>query len=641
VPIRKKQTQALVIQSALAAQAKSDIKQSRFSLTLLKHITPKGQLPESITKAIHKTAEWHVAPFGATLSALLPASLLRQPGLFQNATHTQNTQNVILHPCILQAEESERIATYKSHIREVFARGGSVFFILPTIQDIERIDAAIGKGIGTYTYVLHSNLTQKQLDERIAEIAASNHSVLVIATPQFVSTPCANVQSIILERESAHAYTLTHRPFIDSRFFVEAYAREQKLTLILGDLFLRSETLLTYQNGEYEALMRPKARYSSTSKSHLIDMRSSGEQPASGKVAFFSKELVSLLSETKKRGASSFILCIRKGIAPVTVCGDCGTVVECAHCGAPLVLHTQKNKQVKQTHHASSLEAPHTPEEEAALGETLHDGVGLSEQDEESSNMFLCHRCGTKAEPHRTCTHCTGWRFTPLGLGIEQAEHILKQKYGEHSVFRIDAESTHSHKEAKERARAFLSAPGSILLGTEMAIPYVTDAIGLVGILSVNSLLTIPEYRMSEHVFRLILVLREKAREHFALQFREKHDMFDLAARGNISEFLEQELALREELHFPPYSLFIKASFEGAKDAIDAFLSYMKEHAHNFEGVHTIFPHTIGKKGLQYSTFVLFVLKRTLWPHESLHAFLASLPPEVVIKVEPKSVLPE
>ncbi len=640
VPIRKKHTQALVVHVSPAAESKSDIKQSRFSLTQLKHVTVYGRLPESIIRAVQKTAEWHVSPFGAALDALLPASLLRHPELFQELI-PKHTEGTILHPFILQAEETERIATYKSHIREVFARGGSVFFILPTIQDIERIDAAIGKGISTYTYVLHSNLTQKQLDDRIREIATSDHSVLVIATPQFVSTPCPNVQSIILERESAHAYTLTHRPFIDTRYYVEAYAQEQKLTCILGDLFLRSETLLAYQNGAYDALMRPKARYSSTSKSHLIDMRSSGEQPSAGKVAFFSKELVALLSDAKKRGSSSFILCIRKGIAPVTVCGDCGTVVDCTHCGAPLVLHAQKHTQ--QPAHKQQQNIPHnvTAEEEAALAETVHDGVGLSEHNETTQNIFLCHRCGTKAEPHRNCNHCHGWRFTSLGLGIEQAEHILKQKYGDHSIFRIDADAVHSHKEAKERAQAFLSTPGSILLGTEMAIPYITDPVGLVGILSVNSLLTVPEYRMNEHVFRLLLVLREKARDHFAVQFREKHDLFDLATRGNISEFMEQELALREELRFPPYTIFVKTHFEGQKDAVDAFLSYMKEHAQRFPNVTPIFPHTLGKKGNMYATHVLFVLKRDLWPHEDFRAFLASLPQEVTVKVEPRSVLPE
>lgn len=673
VPLRKKEVPALVLSVVDVREAKAAIKGADFALRKIDTLAVLDTFSPAFIRAAQEIANWSVATLGATIQALFPSILLDAKNS-ASSTQADEVTNDAGHaivpplPTVLQAEEIERIATYKSHIREVFARNGSVFFILPTVQDIERTDAAIGKGIGTYTYVLHGNLTKKQLRERLTAIKESTHPLLVIATPQFLAVPCGNLQSIILERESAGAYTMTHRPFIDLRRFVEAYARERRLPLIIGDLFLRVETLARFDRGELDASSRPKGRYSSVARTHIVDMRESGEQPAAGRVAFFSRELVSLIKDTRKRSATTFILCVRRGVAPMTVCGDCGTVVECEHCKAPLVLHhkSAKPKEIvtdipaptetlpdAESLHTESTplpaSEPATPElqsdESAALGTTLPhpnfpDQVE-TKTNQTTENIFICHRCGDKSIPKHKCTHCGGWRLTPLGLGIAQAEEILRSRFPDAPIFRLDTDAVTTHKQARERAEEFLHTPGAILLGTEMAIPYLTDPIGLVSVLSVNSLLTIPEFRMTEHVFRLLLVLREKARDHFLIQTREANTIFPLAAEGNIGEFLRSELELRKELSFPPYTTLIKVSHLGDREQGLEFIASLNMNLAELGISNVVLPNYITKQGNKVFLHSLIVLRREAWPHPELRAYLASLPPSISIRVDPKSIVNE
>lgn len=663
VPLRKKDIPAMVLNTKSVRDAKAEIKDADFSLRKIDDIKILSKFSPSFISAAKEVSDWSVSTLGATIQAIFPTVLLEDEQIKdiedQDESQNEKEEDAIRYlPSALQAEEVERMAIYKSHIREIFARGGSVFFILPTIQDIERVDAAIGKGIGSYTFILHSNLTKKQIKDRLKQIAESEHSTLVIATPQFIAVPCKNLQSIILERESASSYIMTHKPYIDLRLFVESYARENRIPLLLGDLFLRVETLVRLKKGEIESFARPKARYSSTAETHLIDMRESGEQPIIGKVAFFSKKLVSLISETRKRGASTFILCVRRGVAPMTVCGDCGTVVECRNCNAPLILHRKSKKNTENvnkeeiTHSENESEikgevikqddTATTLDEDSALGVTLP-GIGFqagpSKNIPEYENVFICHRCGDKTEPKHRCENCGSWKLTMLGLGIGQAEEILKARFPDSPIFRIDTDSIKKHKEAKERAESFLSTPGAIMLGTEMALPYITESVGLVAVLSVNSLLTIPDFKMSEHVFRLLLVLREKARDHFLIQAREFNPIYPLALKGNIGEFLEEELSLRKELHFPPYSIFIKVTFEGNKYDGQEFISSFNEKLSDL-GIPTVnYPQYVTKKGNNVLMSALICLPKKSWPNERLAEYLYSLPPNISVRVEPKSIL--
>jgi primosomal protein N' (replication factor Y) len=638
VPMRGSSTPALVIRSIPAHEAKSDLKHAEYALKKLESIHATTFFREEFIEACEQTANYFAATTGAVVQAVFPNSLLTEksiPGTNPETAQGAGSRGAKKHAqkFILQAEETERFATYKSYIREGFARGGSCYFILPSIQDIEHAYSKIEKGIQNYTFILHGGLSKKEIAKRWEEIQNTKHPVLIIGTPFFLAVPRNDIETIILDRESGNAYMLQGRPFVDLRYFAEQFAKNLGANFILGDLFLRTETLYREKEGEFEPLLRPKVRLSSSATQTIIDMRTSGEQPAAGRIAICSRELVKLIEETRKKGTHCFILGVRKGFAPMTVCGDCGTVVACTRCSAPLVLHRKQGviKEVQgdvppQTENPNNPNTlPNQPTEEA---HTPH----------ESPNIFLCHRCGLVADPETICSHCGGWRLIPLGIGIVQAEETIMQRFPDAHVFRLDRDSVKKHKDARALVAEFYQTPGSIMIGTEMALPYLTEPVGAVAVLSVNSLLTIPDFRMGERVFRLLLSLREKAREHFLIQTRDPDmPLFALATGGNIAEFLRTELEARHRLGYPPFGTLLKFTYEGTK--ADG-TRIMEDIEKTFGMYHPVtFPSFIAKVKGKYHMNALIKIPPKEWPNPELMTLIRALPSEVIVRINPENVI--
>jgi len=604
VPMRGKLIPALVLRSTPAQELKGDIKQASFAIKKLDAVHAKNFFRKEFITACEKTGKYFATTTGAVIHSAFPSALV----LSKKAG-----AKIILHErpkrhskqMIFQADEAERFATYKSHIREVFARGASCFFVLPSIQDIEHTYASLEKGIQEYTFILHAGLSKKELESRWEKIITMTHPVLIIGTPLFLSIPREDIESIILDRESAGAYTLQSRPFIDLRVFAEIFARAIGADIIFGDLFLRTETLHRKEQGELETLTRPKYRLPSAATQHIIDMRTLGEQPATGRIAIASPQLVDLIHDVRKKGTHCFIMGVRRGFAPMTVCGDCGTVVTCMRCTAPMVLHKKNGTQIS----------------------------GVGEQ-----NIFLCHRCGLERDTMHKCEHCGGWRLTPLGIGITQAEEAIRGRFPDAQIFRIDKDIVKKHTDALKIMKEFYQTPGAILIGTEMAIPYLTEPVASVAILSVNSLLTIPDFRMGERVFRLLLLLREKAREHFLIQTRDTDiPLFALATAGNISEFLRIELEARSQLGYPPFSTLIKFTHEGKKSDGEEM---MQEIEKIFGAYHPVtFPSFIARVKGKYRMNALLKVPIGGWPNEELLGLIRALPSEIEVRVNPESVI--
>jgi primosomal protein N' (replication factor Y) (superfamily II helicase) len=599
VPLRGRSTPALVMRSVPAESVKSEIKQAGFAMKKLEEVHAQHFFRKEFIEACAKTGTYFAATTGAVIHSAFPSALIlsKKAGakpLIKERPKRRGERR------IFQADDKERYATYKSHIREVFARGASCYFMLPGIQDIEHVYGELEKGIAEYTFILHGGLSKKELELRWEKIVTMDHPVLVIGTPLFLSVPRYDIESIIVDRESAGAYTLPTRPFLDLRLFAEFFAEAIGADLLLGDVFLRTETLERKERGEIEAFMRPKYRLPSTATTHIVDMRTLGEQPATGRIAIASPKLVDLIEHVRTKGTHAFIMGVRRGFAPMTVCGDCATVVTCKKCTAPAVLHKKWG--------------------------------------EAEVNIFLCHRCGEERSTEDPCVTCGGWRLTPLGIGVAQAEDAIRGRFPDAVIFRIDKDTVKKHTDAKRIIQSFYDTPGSILIGTEMAIPYLTEPVSTVAILSVNSLLTIPDFRMSERVFRLLILLRERAREHFLIQTRDTSvELFPLAASGNIGEFLESELETRKMLGYPPYSTLIKFTHEGTKAEGERA---MKDIALIFGTYHPVtFPSFIAKVKGKYRMNALLKVPRGVWPNPELLALILALPPDIEVRINPDSVV--
>ncbi|TSC61220.1 MAG: Uncharacterized protein G01um1014107_70, partial [Parcubacteria group bacterium Gr01-1014_107] len=215
------------------------------------------------------------------------------------------------------------MATYKSLIREEFARKHSVLFIAPTIEDTRRIVSVLEKGIEHYAFCLNSTLKKKELIELWNKIISLIHPVLVVATPQFMSLIRPDFKILILEKENSSAYKQLTRPFLDMRVFSELLTKKLGIRLLLGDVLLRTETVWRQKNLEFAELTPLKFRSVSNAQQSLINLQKEG----TGEFLVISPKLQEVIEKAAGKKELTFICGARKGLFPIIACRDCGKVL--------------------------------------------------------------------------------------------------------------------------------------------------------------------------------------------------------------------------------------------------------------------------------------------------------------------------
>jgi primosomal protein N' len=599
VPVRSKNIPALVVSVEPASDLKAELRNSAFAIRKIGKLKMLPVFLPEFIDAAKECAEYFAGSTGSVLASITSKGILEQSEKIVEKEITfiaKGPSEVTHEPYALQADEEERVAHYKSLIREQFAKKRSVFFCLPTIQDTKKIYEQLPKGIEEYTYVLNSSLSKKDLITTWNKILEESHPVLIIATGSFMGIPRQDFGMIIVERESSTSYKLQTRPYVDIRTFAEFFARKIHAKLIFGDLLLRTETLWRTRNGEMAELSPLKFRSISTAKDVVVDMKKY-KLLDTPEFRIVSDELDQLIRENKENNEHMFIFAARRGLSPLTVCGDCATTVLCNRCKAPITLHRGKE-----------------------------------------ANFFLCHRCGERRSAEERCRVCGSWKLTTLGIGIELIEEVLQHMFPDVKIFRMDKDTITTHKQALSIVSQFYDAPGSILLGTEMALLYLEKPIDNAGVATIDSLFSIPDFRINERIMNILLKIRSITQKTYIVQTRSRDQhIFDFATKGNLMDFYREEIEERKKLNYPPFSTLIKITIKGPKARIAEDMQQVEKNLQDYEPV--IFPafiDTINNKSILHA---LIKIKHTDWISKPLLEKLLSLPPYIAVNVDPESLL--
>ncbi|MBI4118467.1 MAG: hypothetical protein HY455_02965 [Parcubacteria group bacterium] len=609
IPLRNQLIPALVISSTEVALTKGDLKSATYGLKKLTSVGESALFLPSFLEAAHRSATYFASTPGSVLSAFVPKVALQNPEVFGIAPralgHRTGEPTSVAAPrkyekLAFQAADDERFAAYKSLIRESFAKNQSVFFCLPTIEDIEGSRATLERGIEQYTFVLHGELSKKETIARWQATLREKHPVLIIATGLFLSLPREDVKVIVLEKESSSAYKLLTRPYVDIRTVAEFLAEASGAKLILGDMLLQTETIYKKEEGVLEAFAPLKFRSVSRAENTLIDMNRYQTEAGGEKFRILSDEVLHLLGRLREKNERLLLFVSRRGLYPITTCSDCNTVVECQHCEAPLVLHTQ-GKGEKERYH-------------------------------------VCHSCGKSVKAQDRCPTCASWRLVPIGIGAENVFEEAKKHAGDASVLLLSKDSASTKKKAREIMKQFFSAPSAVLVATQMVIPYLREELSNVAVVSIDSLFTLPDFKINERVFRMLAVLNARTSRRFLIQTRlPDTPLFRHVLLGNFLEFYREELADRKEFNLPPFTVLIKVSSLGTKDAMERNAEKLKELFSLYEP--TIFPGFIAKVKGKHILHMLIRMPRENWPDRHLVSMLGALPPGFKIQVNPESIL--
>lgn len=583
IPVRNKKIKGIVITTTPAIEKKSEIKKLDFQVKKVDDIQSTKFLSPQFMKVVHRTALYFATTKGAVLSTLIPKELLDSKFLTEVNNETRQEKVVI------QGDDEERISHYKTLIRQEFAQKRSIALVVPSHEDATYMYEHLSKGIEDYIYVLHS--AQKKTVELMHR---STHPVIAIVTVPYLSVIRNDTGTIIIEKENGKGYRTMSRPFLDLRIVAEFFAEETKCRLVIGDIFLRTETLSKHALGEYFEAAPFKFRSLSTAAEILVDMKA--YKSASGAFRILSEQAEVLIKETKEQSQHMFVFATRRGLAPSVVCGDCQTVVTCTRCSSPVVLHSSKQSE---------------------------------------KTFFLCHHCGERRSSEEYCKVCQSWKLGTVGIGINLVAEKIKDKFPDIKTFILDSETAKTDKAARDIIQKFKFAPGSILIGTEIALSYLHEPVHNVLIASMDSLLALPDFRIHEKILYTITRMRSLATQSIILQTRSPGEkVFQHALKGNLIDFYREHIEERKQFNYPPFTTLIKITLTGKKDEIVNEMQELQTLLAPHEiDVFSAFTHTIRGQS------VIHGLIRVLRLDDTLSQTLARLPQHIVVKIDPESLL--
>jgi primosomal protein N' (replication factor Y) len=374
---------------------------------------------------------------------------------------------------------------------------------------------------------------------------------------------------------------------------------------------LRLETLDRLNKNEISQGSPFKWRSISTAEDSLVDMtrKTPFEEDVSGSKKIFrtiSPALERLIAKNRDESTHLFIFAVRRGLSTMTVCDDCETVVACANCSAPVVLHSSKE---------NSLPASR-----------------------QGQNFFMCHRCGTRRSAEEVCAACGSWRLTPLGIGIERVEEEIRALSPGADVWKIDGDSAKTDAKIQEILEKWRARPGAILLGTESAMLHLKDKVDHVAVASLDSLFALPDFRIPEKIMYTLIRLRALATRSMLVQTRRPGEkVFEYGLKGNLSDFCRGALDERRQFGYPPFRTLIKITIEGKKDPIALQMADIRTIVEPYDvDIFPAFTATVRGNSIIHG---LIKTDPAAWPDAELAAKLRSLPPNVKVRVDPESLL--
>jgi primosomal protein N' len=615
VPFGKRTIQGVVIDIHPVRDAKSFIKQSSFTLRNITEIHNHLILPREIFLAAQDTARWYAQPIGPLLKTMLPEKLF---DVFLHHPPTQLFHKPPFRTCVsIQASREDRIATYKTTIRENLARKMSTLIVVPSRIHGESLVQALEQGLEHKLLFIHGQQTPTALSKNLELIFSSPEPLVVITTPAFASILRNDWATVIFERSSSPHYRYTFGPVFDMRYYLEQLFARIGCTIVFGDHLLDPGIRMRIAQREITEI-RSVMRIAQPPRLEILDMKPHKQPvpPSREKVVvadeleihhpaepYFHASTRELLDGLNNQSPSFILLTTRTGLAPLTVCRDCGTTVTCRHCGSPLVLHRKSN---------TSSDHP--------------------------ARVYMCHTCLMNTEPLDHCVQCSGWRLVPLGMGSDRIKEVLEEHYPHLTSFIADGDHTTTLRQVQKIITTWQQHPGSVLIATPFIIPYLPPCeIGC--IVSSDSLLSLPTYTGSEYALGSMMSFLEKVTQHAIIQTRlPDHEILETLRNGSLQDFLETSLALRQQFHYPPFVALIKITFEVPHAEVRDAQSYSEEVFKKWN------PDILIKKSPLPDTFLVQTILRIpydAWrdPQHPLHEHLRVLGKEVTIEVDSERIV--
>jgi primosomal protein N' len=596
VPVRGKSYSAMVTEVGLVSSVKSTLKIAHFSLRKLPEQEHVVVLPQTLHDTAAALATHYPATLGSILYHLLPPEVRSGEREYPRAgihAHDEDTT-----PLILTARRDERLTEYKSHIRSVFAHRGSVLLVAPTSVAAERLTPALSSGISERVVTLSPQSGKRELDKAFKAIADTTSTKLIITTPAYAYLERADLLSIIIEGAADPLYRTRTRPYLDHRLALQCFAQAGGRSLIMGDSAPRTEDEVARRDDRYGTLGEGGKRIAFPATLTVLMHR---DKPTPDiPFRLLSQDLEIHINTALEAREHIFLYGARRGLSPVVACQDCGFIFRCPDSGAPY-----------------------------SLVRTYRDHV--------ETRWFVSSTSGKRVPAADVCSQCGSWRLRERGIGIQQVFDDVRERFPKAPSYLFDSTTATTPKAAGKIIDRFYAEKGAILVGTAMALPYLTPGVGISAIVSLDATRSIPTWRADEWLFQFLLHLREISRREVFVQTRTDEDnLLAYASRGALERFYDDEIRLREELFYPPFSTLILCTWQGPTATIKNVDEVIKLAA----GTHTVQcyndPLSTPEKATRHA---LLRLPPAQARNPELLARLRTLPPYIKIEINPDRIV--
>lgn len=411
---------------------------------------------------------------------------------------------------------SGKTEVYLRAIEATLATGRGALLMVPEIALTPAVAGQFYHRFGDRVAILHSAFNDSERAAQWRRIRAGDASV-VVGTRSGVFAPVRSLGLIVVDEEHDQSYKQEETPRYNGRDVAIVRARQAGACVVLGSATPSMESRYNAERERYTMLELPeRIEKRPLPEVELIDMRE--EFLETRRQSTFSRRLLSAIGERLASGEQTMLLLNRRGFSSFVTCRSCGERIQCRNCAVTLTFHRRDRR-------------------------------------------MLCHYCNYAEAVPRKCPNCESEHIYFIGQGSEKVEEELHRAFPTARVARMDRDTITSKRHYETILYGFREHEYDILVGTQMIakghdIPNVT----LVGVVSADVGLGLPDFRAAERTFQLltqvagragrgrlpgIVIIQTINPDHYAVRFASGH---------NYQQFYAKERQFRRLMRYPPFS---------------------------------------------------------------------------------------
>ncbi len=432
-----------------------------------------------------------------------------------------NTHHVYLLHGITGSGKTE---VYLQAIGSALAQGRSSIVLVPEIsltpQAVERFKSRFQEEVA----ILHSRLTAGERFTEWKKIKEQKARI-VVGARSAIFAPLKNIGLIVVDEEHENTYKQQDIPRYHARDVAIYRAKLSKAVVILGSATPSLESYYKAEKNIYKlARLTERIKEKDLPKVEIIDMKNEYNLK---KFSIFSKILEENVRDILERGLQAILFLNRRGFSTYMHCKKCGFVLKCKNCSTTLTYHFCDKK-------------------------------------------LICHWCNYKIAPPHMCPECKSAHINYFGMGTEKVESEMHRLFLDTKIERMDTDTTRKRGSHEKILKDFQKGKIQLLIGTQMiakGLDY--PKVALVGVVSADTALHIPDFRSDERTFSLLTQVAGRAgRGHvqgkvIVQTYTPKHYCIAAASRHDYAEFYKKEILQRKSLKLPPFTHIICITVKG------------------------------------------------------------------------------